>query len=409
MGLADWRDDDVITQADVMRVVPRQKELNFDPGAEYLYSNTGFTLLAVIAERVSGQSLPDFLNSRVFQPLGMTRTHVHADHTMIVPGRTQAYEPRKGGGWKISIPVFDTYGATSLFTTAEDLLKWEQNFADATVGGAATIKTMTTPGRLNDGQPITYARGVVVDSYRGLKTVGHSGADAGYRADVVRFPDQGLAIAALCNLANINPSALTRRVAEVYLGDQMTPEKPSDATRAVAVDARELARFAGAYWNSRTEAIRRFEVRHDTLVAVFGEGIPLTPVGEGRFTGLGAQELQFITQPGGAVSLRIVAEGQPAEVFTRTAPFAPTPKQLAAYTGRFYSDEITTAYDLVVHGDTLIARSRRAAEYPLRPVGPDLFQSRMGTVRFVRKGGNVAALLVSTGRTRRLEFDRMKP
>jgi CubicO group peptidase (beta-lactamase class C family) len=409
LGLSDWREDDLITEDDVMRVVTRQKALNFTPGQEYLYSNTGFTLLAVIVKRVSGQSLREFAAERIFGPLGMTSTHFHDDHTMIVPGRTQAYRPRKGGGWSISIPVFDTYGATSLFTTVGDLLKWEENFAEAKVGGPALIAKMITPGRLDDGDSITYARGVVVDKYRGVGTAGLSGADAGSRADVVRFPDQGLSVAALCNLANINPSQLTRRVAEVYLGDQMTREKPSTASSAVAIAAGQLERYAGSYWNPRNEAILRFELRGDTLVVGGGAGVPLTPVGADRFVGPGTQEFQFIDQPNGARQLRIIVEGQPPRMLDRLAPFTPSVKELASYAGRFYSGEITTAYDLVVRGDTLVARSRRGAEYPLRPVAADIFQSSdIGTVRFVRDGKKVDALLVTTGRLRRLRFERTK-
>ena len=409
LGLADWREDDLITEDDVLRVVTRQKELNFDPGDEYLYSNTGFTLLAVIVKRVSGKSLRDFADERIFRPLGMTSTHFHDDHTMIVPGRTQAYQPRKSGGWQISIPVFDTDGATSLFTTVGDLLKWERNFADAKVGGPAAIAKLTTTGVLNDGSPISYARGVVVDSYRGLATVGHSGADAGYRADVVRFPHQGLAVTALCNLANINPSQLTRQVAEVYLGGEMSPESAAVSSRAIAVSAGQLARYAGAYWSPRSEEVRRFEVRGDTLIMVGGSGVPLTPVGADRFVGPGAQEYQFTGQPDARRQLRIVAPGQRPRVLERLEMFDPSAKQLAPYVGRYFSDEINTAYDLVVRGDTLVALSRRGAEYPLQPLSADVFQSRgIGTVRFERDGKKrVTAMRVTTGRVRRLKFARM--
>lgn len=410
LGLSDWRDDDLITEEDVMRVVPRQKELNFEPGDEYLYSNTGYTLLAVIVKRVSGKSLRDFADERIFRPLGMTSTHFHDDHTMIVPNRTQAYQPRREGGWAISIPVFDTYGATSLFTTVGDLLKWEHNFADAKVGGRALVAKFTTPGKLNDGMPITYARGVVVDEYRGLRTVGHSGADAGYRADVVRFPDQHLAVAALCNLTNINPSQLTRRVAAVYLGGRMAPVDTGAGARPVAVAQGELARYAGAYWSPRTEEVRRFEARGDTLFIRGGAGTALTPVGDGRFVGPGRQVYRFGVRANAVKELSIEAEGQKPRVFDHLESFAPSAKQLASYAGRYYSDEIATAYDLVVRGDTLVAVSRRGAEYPLQPLSADIFQSRwsFGTVRFERDGKNrVTAMRVSTGRTRRLKFDRV--
>lgn len=408
LSLADWREDDLITEDDVLRVVTRQKELNFEPGAEYLYSNTGYTLLAIIVKRVSGKSLRDFADERIFRPLDMNSTHFHDDHTMIVPGRTQAYEPRRGGGWRISIPVFDTYGATSLFTTVGDLLKWERNFADAKVGGPELIAKLTTTGVLTDGTPISYARGVVVDDYRGLSTVGHSGADAGYRADVVRFPDQRLAVAALCNLANINPSELTRRVAEVYLGGQMRPDSTGPAPKAIALSERDLSRYAGVYLNPRTDDVWRFQVRGDTLILQIGGGISLTPVGDDRFVGPGGAELTFTGQSNSIGRLRLVVEGESPREFERLEPSKPSARDLASYAGRYFSEEINTAYDLVVRGDTLVAVSRRGAEYPLEPVSADLFRGRgMGTVRFERDGRKrVTALRVSTGRVRRLKFER---
>ena len=181
LGYAGWRHDDLITEDDVLGIVARQKALNFKPGDEWIYSNTGFTLLAVIVKRVSGKSLHDFAQERIFAPLGMRETHFHDDHTMIVLRRTSAYEPRAGGGWKISIPVFDTYGATSLFTTASDLLKWMANLDVPTVGNASLVAAHTS-GVLNDGTPIGYGYGLTFGKYRTLTAIGHGGADAGYRA-----------------------------------------------------------------------------------------------------------------------------------------------------------------------------------------------------------------------------------
>lgn len=411
LGLSDWREDDLITEDDVMRVVVRQKSLNFEPGAEYLYSNTGYTLLAVIVKRVSGKSLREFADERIFRPLGMAHTHFHDDHTMIVPGRTQAYQPREGGGWKISIPVFDTYGATSLFTTVGDLLLWEQNFADARVGGAALIARMTEPGRLASGEAITYARGVVVNRYRGLSTVGHSGADAGYRADVVRFPDQGLAIAAACNLANINPSQLTRRVAEIYLGDRMTPSVVAAAPHRVALDSASLARHSGVYWNARTEDALRFVMRDGALAVMRGQPVPLTAVSQDRFVVPGQPvEFDFGNEPGRPARLRVVTDGAPPQLLVRMADAPITAAERAAYAGRYYADELVTAYDVAERGDTLFLRSRRGAEYALERLAPDTFRGRdIGTVRFTRDGrGRVDAFLVTTGRVRRVGFARLR-
>ncbi len=227
---AGWREDDLITEADVLQMAARQHGLNFDPGAEYLYSNTGFTLLGAIVKRVSGQSLREFAEARIFAPLGMSRTHFHNDHTMIVRQRTSAYQPRPEGGFRISIPVFDTDGATSLFTTVGDLLRWEQNFVDARIGGRALVDEAQVSGRLNDGTPVGYGWGLAVGAYRGARAVGHGGADAGYRADVIRFPDHDLAIAAFCNLSTIAPGELTRQVADVLLPPSALAPLPAPTT-----------------------------------------------------------------------------------------------------------------------------------------------------------------------------------
>src|SRR5262245_1365974 len=130
-------EEDRITEADVLDIVSRQAALNFKPGAEYLYSNTGFTLLGVIVRRVSGKSLRDFADERIFKPLGMTSTHFHDDYTMVVPGRTSAYAPRGGSApatgaarWRVSIPNYDTYGATSLIPTVGEMVRWGAHVAN---------------------------------------------------------------------------------------------------------------------------------------------------------------------------------------------------------------------------------------------------------------------------------------
>src|SRR5215471_8127646 len=283
LEMAGWREDDVITEGDILDLISRQKALNFKPGEEHVYSNTGYTLLAVIVKRVSGQSLREFADANIFKPLGMNRTHFHDDHSMIVKDRTSAYETRPGGGLKVSIPVFDTYGATSLFTTVEDMAKWDQNFVDKKVGGEAGIDQMLSVGVLNNGKKLTYAFGLSLGEYKGLKTVGHGGSDAGYRADFVRFPDQRFSVVCLCNVSNSNPSMLTRRVAEIYLDDQLKaaapPAKPAQQTTsatatspapqptapAVTLTEQELASKAGAYTEVKSKMPVRLEMRDGKL------------------------------------------------------------------------------------------------------------------------------------------------
>ena len=223
LGTAGWRfEADVITQSDVLDISSRQTALNFPTGSRYLYSNTGFTLLAVVVERVSGQTLREFTTERMFEPLGMTDTHFHDDHNMIVPNRAWAYAPDEGGefGLRNSIPDFDVVGATSLFTTVHDLAAWDRNFDTGRVGGRSALERLHERFVLTSGDTIAYAHGLSIGTYRGLETVGHGGADAGYRSNFLRFPGEGVSVAVLCNFPSSNPGGLARRVANVYLGDR---------------------------------------------------------------------------------------------------------------------------------------------------------------------------------------------
>jgi len=218
--LAGWRSDDLITEKDILDMLARQKSLNFLPGEEYLYSNTGFTLAGIAGKRITGVSLRDYAVSVFFKPLAMTNTHFHSDHSEITPNRTSAYYKDDKGKLKISIPFFDNYGATSLFTTVGDLAKWDENFYTKKIGGDAFFKLMLLTGELNDQTAQNYASGLITGSYHGYKTEGHAGADAGYRTNILRFPDEHFSVIVFANLANINPSLLSNKLADLFLKDK---------------------------------------------------------------------------------------------------------------------------------------------------------------------------------------------
>lgn len=219
LGMAGWRLDDVITQRQILSMVFHQKELNFPPGSEHLYCNTGFTLLAEIVRRVSGRSLREFAQEAMFKPLGMASTHFHDDHEMVVRNRAYSYRP-DGPGFKLAALNYANAGATSLFTTVEDLAKWAHNFEAPHVGDAALIARMETPGVLNDGTKLDYACGLTIGDMHGLRVVQHSGGDAGYRSHIMMFPDEKFAVVVLANLATMQPSRLAAQVAGIYLGDR---------------------------------------------------------------------------------------------------------------------------------------------------------------------------------------------
>jgi CubicO group peptidase (beta-lactamase class C family) len=191
LELAGWRySKDLITDEDVMSMMTRQKELNFKPGERHMYCNTGYTLMGLIVRRVSGMSLREFTTKNIFEPLGMMHTHFRDDHAEIIKHDAVGYEQEAGKPFEISITNFDTVGATSLHTTVEDLQRWDENFYQPKVGGAAFVQQMLEQGKLNNGEQLDYAFGLVIGKYKGLPTVDHGGADAGYRSDMTRFPEQ---------------------------------------------------------------------------------------------------------------------------------------------------------------------------------------------------------------------------
>jgi CubicO group peptidase (beta-lactamase class C family) len=217
LARAGWRPDAPFTNKDALQVVARERNLTFPPGEQFAYSNTGYALLAVIIERTAGIGLDAFADARIFSPLEMRDTHFHSDAGRIIKRRAYGYERSVDGGMRLAPPVPTRLGAGGIFTTVEDLARWDHNFYDGRVGGKALIEQVTTPGRLNSGKSLDYAFGLEVRTYRGWRVVEHGGSLAGYQSYLTRFPDRRLSVICLCNLASINAGSLAHSVAEIYL------------------------------------------------------------------------------------------------------------------------------------------------------------------------------------------------
>jgi CubicO group peptidase (beta-lactamase class C family) len=407
LRLSGWRQDDLINFDDLLDIVPRQKALNFQPGSEFLYSNAGYALLSVIVERVSGKTLRDFAHERIFRPLGMTRTHFHNDHMMVVKGRTQAYVPGKNGEFRISIPVFDVDGTTSLFTNVEDLQRWEANFREHTVGSPEVHRLILTPGELNHGAPMGYAFGLTHRSYRGVGIVEHSGSDAGYRAHFIRVPEAQAAVLCLCNLSTMNPRRLAERVLDICLADRLEPA-PWEQTGSV--DAADLEQWAGIYRNRATGDLVRIASGDDGLETGFKEMTRLVPTGENWLSVADDPLATFSldTSNGAPVIERSLTypTGTPQE-FEIVPPVSPTPAQLKEYTGTFESEEVVAVYEIDVEADHLLLKRRRFNPRKLVPAGPDCFATDNLRLEFQRdERGTLTGFRASTMRVRGVTFQR---
>ncbi len=412
LALAGWRLDDVITQKQILRMLFRQKELNFEPGTRHLYSNGGYTLLAEIVARVSGKPMPEFCDERIFRPLAMTRTHFHIDHQRIVPGRAASYEPW-GDGFRASPLNYANVGATSLFTTAPDLVRWLDNFRDLKVGGAAAIARLQEQAKLANGDTIPYALGVSIGSYRGLRTVSHNGGDAGYRSHVAWFPEAALGVAVVSNLSNVNPTGLANQVAAIYLEESLKAEPPRSqpAPRTyVTLEPGAGDRYAGHY---RVGEMTIQVVQQDgkLMAAPVGASLyELKPLAANRFFAEQNQaEVEFTPKADGGMTMRLSQPGGrlSGDRFV-LLPF--DPNDLKRYPGVYWSEELETQYTVKLVNDHLVTDHAHHGETLLTPSDKDHFRSGawfMPDVRFLRDAsGNVVGMTLGGGRVTRIRFSR---
>jgi len=407
--IGDRRASDYTDNADVMDFVRRQQALDFVPGTEYSYSNTGYFLLARVVERVSGMEYGAFLQRRIFAPLGMRHTRVLAGPGELLPHRASGYRPRSGAyvnaftGWVEN-------GARGVYTTVTDLARWTANLDRGTVGGTALLAGLQERGQLDDGTRIDYARGLRFGSYRGLEMVEHGGADQGYRAQLLRFPGQQLSVLVLCNDMGADAQRLAEGVADHYLSDRLaaTPLPPTPTEDAGAT----AAGLAGTYWSRERGLLRQVSLEHGRLwyVRSSRSRSPLRLVAPGRYRLDGASdaaELVFGTA-GSSPRARLIARGDKPIVFERVD--TPVPADLAAYTGAYASAEFDTRWLIGLEGGALTVRGWRdpAAEArALRPIAPDVFATTSTILRFERDAaGRIAGLKVDTARARNLVFVR---
>lgn len=220
-------------EQDVIDLLSRQKELNFMPGEEHTYSNSGYFLLSVIVERACGQSLREFAEKNIFKPLGMKNSRFHDDFEELIRNRATGYYDVGNGSYRNFLSTFDCVGSGGLFTSVEDLYLWDRNFTHHKVGGERVMEMMHTQGTLNNGKELEYAFGLGIRTYRGLRIVEHGGSLGGYRAEFLRFPTQRFSVIILSNLSSVVPNRLARQVADLYLAKDFAEEKPKPQKRTV--------------------------------------------------------------------------------------------------------------------------------------------------------------------------------
>ncbi len=406
--LAGWRDDDVQAFDDVLDFAYSHRRLNFEPGAEYSYCNTSYTLMALTVERVTGQKLRGFVTERILTPLDMTHSHIHDDISEIVPNRASAYAPRDGGGFKLADSHVEVPGAICMYTSVEDLSHWVRNFGTRDVATDVLDDAMT-PGLLNDGSTQSYGYGLMIGNYRGLKTVSHGGVDSGYRAEMLWFPEVDFGVIVLANLSAIKPGWLARKVSDLYLKDALSSDELID-TPAIKLTDEEKEAFTGLYYDERRSLTRRVTVKDGKLVAngAFGDPMELEPFDHGRFRlGRPPQEIRIEPGANGALEYREIMSGHPSTTFTHAETDSPSAETLSSYAGTYVCADVNTRYSVFVRDGKLIVRLPHRTDRELEPTVKDAFSTESIDLVFLRDGrGDVLACEIFADRIRHLRFDR---
>jgi len=390
---------EVHTVDEILEMLSRQKELNFNPGEDYLYSNSGYVVLNRVVERVSGKSLAEFTTERIFKPLGMTDTQWRDDHTRVVKNRAHAYAAGPNNTWRTDMPFTDVYGNGGLLTTVSDLLKWKFALMEDRVGKPGFTRELTRRTVLNNGREISYALGINNDVYRGTQALSHGGSTAGYRAQLAAYPEQKLAIAVLCNASNGNPGQLTEQVANLFLPEPASVK--ATAPKVVQLPQARLETLAGTYRDLRTEEVIEYGTRDGKLSARSGR-LELVPVGNNRFLDQGGRE--FMLE--GTRFTGLSPDGGPT-VLEKVTPVQPTADELATYTGTYRSAELEFDVEIAIDNNRLVLRRRLLPDMHLLPTFHDGFRTAGASVVFSRNAqGQIDGFRLTAGRVRHLRFDR---
>jgi CubicO group peptidase (beta-lactamase class C family) len=407
--LLNWASGD----PEVMSLILRQRTLNFAPGTEWSYSNSGYVLLPEIVARVSGMKFPAFLHARVLDPIGMTHTRYVEDTLAVIKNRALAYEPQSGGAWRADMRLGNERGGGgALFTTAADLVLWNDALGSGRLGTFVTSK-IQEPATLGNGRKLTYARGLsLLTNYSGRMQM-HGGGAAGYRSIAAHFVDQGVSVAVLCNAgeASDDRDDFAGYIFDLFMADKGLKRPPSTPPPA-GITGVDVSGRAGLFFNERTNDPLRL-VANNGRLAIAGGG-PLVTVAADRFriarpseTFMSWADFELTFASADRFALK-TKEGETTH-YRRARPFAPTADHLKAFAGRYESDELTATLDLMPGTQGLTARLNgvRPLGTEFMPVDPDTFQLGNFTLRFVRdNAGVVAGLDLTSPVFRRVRFTR---
>ncbi len=375
-------------------IIANYPEVNYVPGSQMLYSNTGFFLLSEIVEQVSGRTFNELLRARITSRANMPDTLLIPRDAEIHP-RLVAMHQQGPTGWETVRWGFPLGGEGGMASTLIDMLAWQSTLAAPPADWAPHLARMTAPLHYTNGTETLYRAGLVVDRYRGALGIGHGGGVAGGKSESIRFPDHGLGIVILGNLAEMNPFALARRIADAAL--DLPPPPPPEAAAA-------LCAAPGLYREPATGEVFALSARnHAPLFTTSGGATSLDEIAPNRFAPeRPTQHLEFTLTPTGTITATFC--GAPTTYHRITPPAAPPRDLSGPYANR------ALGLDVTIDGPSMLIRTNIGAlrtrlswadtdlllVHPANPTDPRAF---IGTLLLTPSG-----LTLTTDRTKSLTF-----
>ncbi len=407
---------DIATNKDIVNLVKMQRKLNFIPGTEYLYGNTGYTLLAQIVEKVSGESFPGFCNMNIFTPLGMKHTFFNNNCKRVITNLAESYTQKNKKKYNRSPYNISTYGATGLYTTLEDMIKWSNNFYSHKVGGIKIFNLITKSGLLKSGKSINYGFGLEIKKYKGHNYIAHAGADAGYNNYFITFPKENISIVILSNISTINASVLAFKIADFLIPSIKDKNKKLSCTDK-NINYKNLT---GYFYSRETGTELRVTSENNNLYAeLLGQ----------KFKLMNIKNEVFIVAQIPSVSFKFDKNGNILEYNNNLEGISINLKKVGEanlkldkqrdYTGKYYCPELNVTYQIKDSCNKLTMLRPRFIESQLTPVFKDYFSANNGfwgmpySVVFNKNnkgeiiGFNISTSIV-TNRVRNLYFEKIK-
>jgi CubicO group peptidase (beta-lactamase class C family) len=416
LGLAGWRRADLETNEDVYRIFKNQKDLNFNPGDEVSYSNTGYIFLAKIIENVSGMTFEKWMKQNIFDPLGMKNTYVETQHDRIVANNATSYY--QSDDFKRAIAYWGYFGSGNMHSTTEDLNIWLQNFSTPKKEWASAFNKLLTTTTLNNGFKTSFGFGVRIEEYEGKKVIQHGGSVGGFRAIARVFPEEQLHIVILSNYSRSDIGSKTNIISDIFLSNskgipKISTKQMPKTPDFVKLPKNKLKKFEGVYWSDSEKSGRKIYVKNDTLRYSNSarNSWPLVPTDEYTFIMMHPSIKPVVTFDSNAHQMTIRTGDNLAGVFTfLQSNVDKNTNGLNKFVGHYYSPELKTIYLIFIEGNNIYIEHARHGKMKLKQLYNTIFSTEepIGIVEVKKdRNDNIIGLTMSNGRTRNVWFKKV--